>query len=85
MSRLFSSSLSFRLGLTVVIGALLIVAAVFYTFNKLQKQMAEDLAVRQSEAVVAQMLATREVYTKNVIGKLHATGIVPSFHRDLRA
>ena len=79
MKNRFSSSLIFRLGAPVVIVAVLIAMVGFYSFNGMQKRTAEDQAVRQAEAVVAQMLATRSVYTKNVVGKLKGDQAPVSF------
>ena len=44
----------------------------------------EDQAVQTAESVVAQTLATRSVYTKDMVGKLQADDVSIEFGTDFR-
>ncbi len=50
--------------------------------NEVQKDAVEDQAIKTAESVVAQMLATREVYTKDVVGKLQNDNVPVQFDPD---
>ncbi len=83
---LASRGLSLRLKLIVpfVLGALVFAVIVVYIGYRTQLRNAEEQAVQQARAILAQTLATRKIYTDNVVGKLRADGfeIVPSVNFD---
>ena len=64
--------------------ALAIAGAGFFITNQLQRNAVEDQAIKTAESVVAQMLATRSGYTKDVVGKLQAAGVDIDFGPDFR-
>ena len=70
--RIFGANISVRLGLVVLVVGLAIAGVGFVITNEVQKNAVEKQAVKTAESVVAQMLATRSVYTKDVVGKLQS-------------
>ena len=82
--RLFGANISIPLALVVLVVALAIAGAGFFITNQLQRNAVEDQAIKTAESVVAQMLATRSVYTKDVVGKLQADGVRIEFGPDFR-
>ena len=76
------NSLGKRLSLPLVLGALALVVALVYVVYATQMRSVRHQAVKQAEAVTAQMLATRAVYTQNVVGKLKADEIPVGFSPD---
>lgn len=82
--RLFGANISIPLALVVLVVALAIAGAGFYIINQVQRKAVEDQAIKMAESVVAQMLATRSVYTKDVVGKLQADGVDIDFGPDFR-
>ena len=72
----------YRQGLLVFVVGLAIAGLGFVIINEAQKDAVEDQAVKTAESVVAQMLATREVYTKDVVGKLQRDGVPVEFDPD---
>ncbi|MBM4423092.1 MAG: DUF3365 domain-containing protein [Chloroflexi bacterium] len=69
------ASLSRRMGLPLLLGMLALDAAAVYVIYRVQIQNVAAQAARQAQVVVAQTLATRAVYTENVVGKLKADGV----------
>ena len=76
------SSLSIRLAVPIVISVVLITIASFFAVNQLQRNAAEEQSIQTAEAVVAQMLATRSVYTTNIVAKLKSEGTDVGFATD---
>ncbi len=76
-------SLSIRLGLPLILAAVALAVAMVVMVRRQQVASAESQAQRQAEAVIAQTLATRSVYTSAVVGKLKAdeapVGFSPEF------
>jgi len=58
-----------------VAGALIIAGAVVYVTYNSQLRSVEEQARKQAASIISQTLATRAVYTKDVVGKLTADGI----------
>jgi len=58
-----------------VAGALIIAGAVVYITYNSQLRSVEEQARKQAESIIAQTLATRQVYTRDVVGKLSADSI----------
>ncbi|MFQ6030072.1 MAG: methyl-accepting chemotaxis protein, partial [Dehalococcoidia bacterium] len=79
-----SRSLSWRLFLPIFVGAVLLTVAGFFLVNSLQRQAVRDQSVKQAESVIAQMLATRSVYTANVVSKIKSEGINASFSPEFK-
>ena len=78
------SHIGFRLGIVVVSVGLAVAGIGFLIINEVQQNAVEAQAIKTAESVVAQMLATRSVYTKDVVGKLQADGIGVDFSPDFR-
>lgn len=76
------SSLSARLAIPIVGSVVLITVASFFAVNQLQRNSAEERSIRTAESVVAQMLATRSVYTANIVAKLKSEGTEVGFATD---
>ena len=81
---LFGTYISLRLALAVGIVGLAIAGGGFVIINEVQKAAVEDQAIKTAESVVAQMLATRAVYTKDVVGKLQTDGVGVEFTPGFR-
>ena len=75
----FRQSLSVRLGGPLVIMGIVIVAVGAIAIYQQQTATARDQAEKQAEAVIAQALATRAVYTASVVGKLKGDGVPAKF------
>jgi ABC-type proline/glycine betaine transport system substrate-binding protein len=61
------SHIGFRLGIVVFAVGLAIAGIGFVIINEVQRNAVEAQAIKTAESVVAQMLATRSVYTKDVV------------------
>ncbi len=72
----------YRQGLIILVVGLAIAGLGFVIINEVQKDAVEDQAIKTAESVVAQMLATREVYTKDVVGKLQSDNVAVQFDPD---
>ena len=72
----------YRQGLLIFVVGLAIAGLGFVIINEVQKDAVEDQAINTAESVVAQMLATREVYTKDVVGKLQGDDVPVGFDPD---
>ena len=72
----------YRQGLFILVVGLAIAGLGFVIINEVQKDTVEDQAIKTAESVVAQMLATREVYTKDVVGKLQSDNVPVQFDPD---
>ena len=73
-----------RLGIVVLAVGLAIAGIGFVIINEVQRRAVEAQAIKTAESVVAQMLATRAVYTKDVVAKLQADGIGVDFSPEFR-
>ncbi|MCH8874035.1 DUF3365 domain-containing protein, partial [candidate division KSB1 bacterium] len=60
------------MAIAVIAVALAIAGIGFVIINQVQRAAVEDQAIKTAESVVAQMLATRSVYTKDVVAKLQS-------------
>lgn len=72
----------YRQGLIIFVVGLAIAGLGFVIINEVQKDAVEDQAIKTAESVVAQMLATREVYTKDVVAKLQGDNAPVQFDPD---
>ncbi len=72
----------YRQGLIILVVGLAIAGLGFVIINEVQKNAVEDQAIKTAESVVAQMLATREVYTKDVVSKLQRDNVPVQFDPD---
>ncbi len=71
-----------RLAVIILVTGMAMAGLGFIIINQVQRGAVEDQAVKTAESVVAQMLATRAVYTKDVVRKLQMEGIPASFTED---
>ena len=71
-----------RLVAIILVTGMALTGLGFIIINQVQRGAVEDQAVKTAESVVAQMLATRAVYTKDVVGKLQLEGIPAFFTED---
>ena len=71
-----------RLAVIILVTSMAMAGLGFIIINQLQRGAVEDQAIKTAESVVAQMLATRAVYTKDVVRKLQIEGISASFTED---
>lgn len=76
--------ITLRIGIPALAVGLAIAAIGFVITNEMQKNAVERQAVNTAESVVAQMLATRSVYTRDVVGKLQTDGVNIEFGVDFR-
>ena len=72
----------YRQGLIIFVVALAIAGLGFVIINEVQNDAVEDQAIKTAESVVGQMLATREVYTRDVVGKLQGDNVPVQFDPD---
>ncbi len=63
----------------MIVAAGILALAGFVVINRQQQAAARDQAVKTAQAVVAQMLATRSVYTRDVVANLKGDGVDVSF------
>ena len=68
-------SLRLKLGLPLVVGFLVLTAGMIFANYAGQLETATQQAINQAEAIIAQTLVTRAVYTDQVVGKLTADGV----------
>ena len=68
----------------VLIVSLAIAGLGFFIINQVQRSAVKEQAITTAESVVAQMLATRSVYTKDVVGRLQSDGVRIEFGPDFR-
>lgn len=76
--------IGFRLGIVVLVVGLAIAGIGFVVINEVQRNAVEAQAIKTAESVVAQMLATRSVYSKDVVAKLQADRITVDFSPEFR-
>ena len=81
---LFGAHITVRIGIPALAVGLAIAAIGFLIINQVQRAAVEKQAVKTAESVVAQMLATRAVYTKDVVSKLQTDGVDIAFGMDFR-
>ena len=79
---MLNNAIRFRKGLVIAVIGLAIAGIGFVIINETQKSAVEDQAIKTARSIVAQMLATREVYTKDVVGKLQADRVPVEFAPD---
>ena len=82
--RILGANITYRQVLPILVVGIAIAGVGFVIINEVQKKAVERQAVKTAESVVAQMLATRSVYTKDVVGKLQSDGVDIEFGPDFR-
>lgn len=78
-------SLGIKIAVPLIVGALIFAFTGFVILNRIQRDAAESQAIKTAESVVSQALATRAVYTSDVVGKLRGDGANVSFASDFQA
>ena len=81
---IFGAHITVRIGIPALAIGIAIAGLGFVTINEVQKNAVEGQAVKTAESVVAQMLATRSVYTKDVVSKLQSDGVNIEFGPNFR-
>lgn len=71
----FRNNLSRQLVVPLILAALIVALVLVFVGYETRLRNAEVLAVRQAESVIAQTLATRAVYTRDVVSKLQADNL----------
>ena len=80
--RLLNFDINIPKYLTALVVGLAMAGVGFFVINEIQRNAVKDEAINTAESVVAQMLATRSVYTKDVVGKLQSDGVEVDFAPD---
>lgn len=81
---ILGARITVRIGIPALVVGLAMAALGFVIINQVQRKAVEDQAVKTAQSVVAQMLATRSVYTKDVVAKLQSDGVDINFTADFR-
>lgn len=81
---ILGAHITIRMGIPALAVGLVIAAIGFVIINQVQRAAVEKQAVKTAESVVAQMLATRAVYTKDVVSKLQTDDVNVEFGMDFR-
>jgi hypothetical protein len=81
---LFGAHITVKIGILAIVVGLAIAALGVVIINQVQRKAVENQAIKTAESVVAQMLATRAVYTKDVVSKLQSDGVDIQFGPDFR-
>ena len=81
---IFGAHITVRIGIPALAVGIAIAGIGFVIINQVQRAAVEKQAVKTAESVVAQMLATRAVYTKDVVSKLQTDGVNIEFGPDFR-
>ena len=81
---IFGAHITVRIGIPALAVGIAIAGVGFVIINQVQRAAVEKQAVKTAESVVAQMLATRAVYTKDVVSKLQTDGVNIEFGPDFR-
>jgi hypothetical protein len=81
---LFGAHVTVKIGIPALLVGLAFAALGFLIINQVQRKAVENQVIKTAESVVAQMLATMAVYTKDVVGKLQADGVDIDFWPDFR-
>jgi hypothetical protein len=81
---IFGAHITVRIAIPALAVGIAIAGVGFVIINQVQRAAVEKQAVKTAESVVAQMLATRAVYTKDVVSKLQTDGVNIEFGPDFR-